>query len=105
MNFGEVFRPDFLVIALFLNGLGGIIKYRAPKIPNALIPVILLGTSFVMCAVWGYATSQFLGSARWVDSLLVCGVAHGTVMAGIAVLGWDAVFGLWKFGLRKEGQE
>ena len=70
--------------------------------PNNLIPIILWAVSFVISAVWGYFTSGYMGGARWVDALVICGVAHGTVVTGIAVLGWDAVFGLWKNGLKKK---
>lgn len=101
MDLNTVIRPEFIVIALWVNALGAIIKYRTP-LPTKLLPIILFCVAFVMCAVWGYFTSVYMGSARIVDSLLIAGLIHGGVVTSIAVFGWDAFYGVYKHGLTKK---
>ncbi|MEA4865367.1 MAG: hypothetical protein VB088_08215 [Sphaerochaeta sp.] len=98
MDLAAVIRPDFIVVSLLLLLLGMILKYRT-KLFNKLIPSVLFAVSFVICAIWGYFTSPYAGSARWVDSLLMAGIVHGGVATSIAVWGWDTMYGLFKSGL------
>ena len=50
MDFNTLIRTDFIVIALFLNAIGAILKYRTP-LDNKLIPSVLFAISFVVCNV------------------------------------------------------
>ena len=98
MDMNTIIRPDFIVVALFLNVLGAILKYRTP-ITNKLLPVVLFGVGFVICAIWGYGTSVYAGGARVMDTLLMCGIIHGTIVTAIACWGWDMLHGAYKVGL------
>ncbi|MFA6843840.1 MAG: hypothetical protein WCR33_05535 [Bacilli bacterium] len=101
MDFNTLIRTDFIVIALFLNAIGAILKYRTP-LDNRLIPSVLFAVSFLVCAIWGWFTSAYVGGTRWADSLLIAGLVHGTVATSIAVWGWDTFHGAFKHGLRKK---
>lgn len=104
LDLNKIVRPEFIVIALFLNALGAVLKYRTP-FPTKLLPLVLLAIATTTCAVWGWFTSSFIGGARWVDTILMAGIVHGAVVASIAVFGWDAVFGLFKYGLSRKGKK
>lgn len=95
MDIVTMIRPDFVTIALFLWILGAIIKYRT-ELANNTIPIVLFAVSFVLCTVWGYATSEYAGSVRWMDALLMCGLVHGLIVTAIAAYGWDVVNGIKK---------
>lgn len=104
MDLNTLIRPEFIVIALALNALGAILKYRSP-FPTKLLPLVLLAVALVICSVWGWFTSVYVGASRWVDSLLMAGVVHGGVVTSLAVFGWDAVYGVFKVGLRKKNSK
>ena len=104
MDLNTVIRPEFIVIALALNALGAILKYRT-SLPAKLLPLVLLAVALPICAVWGWFTSVHTGGARWADSLLIAGLVHGSVVTALAVFGWDAAYGLFKFGLRKKNSK
>lgn len=104
MDFNTLIRTDFIVIALFLNAIGAILKYRTP-LSNKLIPSVLFAISFVVCATWGWFTSVYAGGARWADSLLIAGLVHGVVVTSIATWGWDTFYGAFKNGLGKKKKE
>lgn len=101
MDMNEIIRPSFIVIAMFLNILGVILKYRTP-IFNKLLPAILFSVGFSICAVWGWFTSVYLDGARVMDALLICGLVHGFIVTSIAVMGWDTIYGFYKNGLNKK---
>lgn len=100
VDLNTVIRPAFVVIALFANMLGAILKYRTP-LPNKLLPLVLFAVCFFACGIWGYNTSLYGGTARWVDAIFMCGLIHGTIVTSIAVWGWDTVYGLYKNGLKR----
>lgn len=104
VDFNTLIRTDFFVIAPFLNAIGAILKYRT-WIANKMLPLILFAVSFVICAVWGWFTSSYVGGARWVDSLLIAGLIHGMVVTSIAVWGWDTFYGAWKSGLGRNNKK
>ena len=104
MDFNTLIRTDFIVIALFLNAIGAILKYRTP-LSNKLIPSVLFAISFVVCATWGWFTSVYAGGARWADSLLIAGLVHGMVVTSIATWGWDTFYGAFKHGLGKKKEK
>jgi len=87
VDYNMLIRPEFIVIALFINALGAILKYRT-WLANKMLPLILFAVAFIICAVWGWFTSSYVGGARWVDSLLIAGLIHGMVVTSIAVWGW-----------------
>ena len=95
MDITAMIRPDFVTIALFLWILGAVLKYRTDLTNNA-IPAILLGVSFVICSIWGYATSMYVGSVRMIDAIIMCGLVHGLIVTAIAAYGWDVVNGIKK---------
>lgn len=95
-------RPAFIVIALFCNVVGAILKYRTP-LANKLLPIVLFAVAFVICAVWGWFTSIYAGGARWVDTLMICGLIHGVIVTSIATFGWDSVYGIYKTGISRKG--
>ena len=70
-----------------------------------LLPLVLLAVALPICAVWGWFTSVHTGGARWADSLLIAGLVHGSVVTALAVFGWDAVYGVFKVGLRKKNSK
>jgi len=104
VDYNMLIRPEFIVIALFINALGAILKYRT-WIANKMLPLILFAVAFVICAVWGWFTSSYVGGARWVDSLLIAGLIHGMVVTSIAVWGWDTFYGAWKSGLGRNNKK
>jgi Kef-type K+ transport system membrane component KefB len=104
MDYNVLIRPEFVVIALFVNALGAILKYRTP-LNNKLLPLVLFAVAFVICAVWGWFSSVYAGGARWADSLLIAGLVHGGVVTSIAVFGWDAIYGVYKHGLGKKKEK
>lgn len=104
MDMNLIIRTDFIVIALFLSILGMILKYRTP-LDNKLIPTVLGSVGFVISVIWGWNTSVLIGSARWVDALLYCGIIHGFIVTAGAVYGWDFIYGWYKFGLNKKREE
>ena len=106
MDMNVIVRSDFIVIALFLSILGMILKYRTP-LENKLIPSILLAVGVFISIIWGWNTSVFTGSKRWVDAILYCGVIHGGIVTAIAAYGWDTIYGWYKvgiFGKKKVGE-
>jgi len=96
-------RPEFLTISLALGILGAVLKYKTDKkkVPRGLIPLILFGVSFLICATWGYQLSDFQGGRRWVETLLIYGIVHGLVTAGISSWFWSAFHGAYKVMLEK----
>lgn len=99
MDLASMMRPDFVTIALFLWVLGAILKYRT-DITNNGIPLILFAVAFVVSSAWGWSTSEYVGGARVVDALVICGIVHGLIVTAIAAYGWDVVNGIKK-GLKK----
>lgn len=95
MDFVTMIRPDFVTIALFLWILGAILKYRT-NLENGIIPIILFVVSFVLCTIWGYCTSEYIGNTRLVDAFIMCGLIHGAIVTAIAAYGWDVVNGIKK---------
>lgn len=104
LDLNKIVRPEFIVIALFLNATGAILKYRTP-FPTKLLPLALASVAVTACAVWGWFTSNFIGGARWVDTILMAGIVHGVVVASIAVFGWDVIYGSFKYGLSRKGKQ
>lgn len=97
MDMNTIIRSDFIVIALFLSILGMILKYRTP-LENKLIPSVLLMVGVSISIIWGWNTSVFVGSKRWVDAILYCGFIHGMIVTAIASYGWDTIYGWYKVG-------
>lgn len=97
-------RIDFFTVAIFLSIIGAILKYRTPC-PNKLIPTLLFGIAFFVCSVWGYFSSFYIGGARLVDALLMCGLIQGVVVSAIATWGWDVVYGIYKVGFQRNKKE
>lgn len=94
MELAHIVRPEFVILVLFLSGLGSILKYRTP-IDNKLIPVVLFATAFLLGASTGYVHSV---EARWFEALVTGGLVNGGTATAIAVFGWDAFYGLYKKG-------
>jgi len=92
-------RPEFIVLALFLNILGGILKYRTP-VSNELLPLILFLVACIASTIWGYGL--VLGTGRALRAFVMYGIVHGTVVTAIAVYGWDLIYGLYRYGIKKK---
>lgn len=92
-------RTELLGWSALLLGLGWVIKHRT-LIPNSWIPVILFGVGFLVSSVWGWVTSIYIGVARWMDALVMCGLVQGLIITSIATWGWDTVHGFLKYGVR-----
>lgn len=101
MDMNTIIRSDFIVIAVFLSILGMILKYRT-SLENKMIPSVLLLVGVIISIIWGYNTSVFVGSRRWIDAILYCGFIHGLIVTAIAVYGWDLIYGWYKVGLLKK---
>ena len=97
MGLEHLIRSEFVTMTLFLVGLGAVLKYRTP-LDNRLIPVVLFGVAFAIGSCIGYSHSLAVGGARAIDAFVDGGVVNGGVATGIAVFGWDALFGLYKRG-------
>jgi FtsH-binding integral membrane protein len=100
-DWNSIIREHFIVLILFINSLGGILKHRT-KIDNNLLPIVLFVVAFISSAFWGSLTSVYDGWRYWADVFVASGLFHGGVVTAIAVFGWDAVHGVWKRGLRKK---
>lgn len=96
MGIFDMIRPDFGVIILFMISIGYILKTYVPSLTNRYIPLVLIGISFISCAVWGYASSQFIGKPQIIDAILYCGLFQGVPIALFASGGWDAFHGVTK---------
>ena len=99
MDLQNFLRPDFVTIALFLWIVGAVLKYRT-ELSNNAIPLTLFAVAFVISSIWGWFTSTYIGSARIVDALVICGLVHGVIVTAIAAYGWDVVNGIKK-GFKK----
>lgn len=100
MELANLVRPEFVTLTLFLVGLGSILKYRTP-LDNKLIPVVLFGTAFLIGASTGFIHAD---EAKWFEAIVNGGLVNGGTATAIAVMGWDAFFGLYKKG-RKGGKQ
>lgn len=98
VDFNQIIRPNFVFLVLLLNIIGSVLKHRT-DLDNKLIPLVLFGVSFFSLSLWGWFSSEMIGSARIVDTFFTSGLVHGVVITAIATYGWDVVHGSWKHGL------
>jgi len=94
MELANLVRPEFVILVLFLSGLGSVLKYRTP-VDNKLIPAVLFGTAFLIGASSGYVNAT---EYRWYEALVTGGLVNGGTATAIAVFGWDAFHGVYKKG-------
>lgn len=100
-DWNSIIREEFIVLILFISSLGGVLKNRT-KLDNDLLPIVLFVVAFFVSSILGSLTSKYEGWRFWTDVFIASGLFHGGVITSIAVFGWDAVYGLWKRGLRKK---
>lgn len=78
MDFNSVLIPEFVILAVFLYGLGMAMK-TVPRFPNWLIPIVLAVVGIGLGAVYG---PMALSGYPW---------PYYVMMGGIAA--WAAVWG------------
>lgn len=94
-----VITSGMLAIALTLNLLGSVLKYRTGT-PNELIAVILTAVSFLiwcLIGVWKNAGNGLYGGAFWYEVLFANGFSLGLPTAALAITGWDILHGIHRF--------
>lgn len=94
MQLANLVRPEFVILVLFLSGLGSVLKYRT-ALDNTLIPAVLFGVAFLIGASSGYIHAT---EYRWYEALVTGGLVNGGTATAIAVFGWDAFHGAYKKG-------
>lgn len=96
MGFLSVFDLDLLPWIVFIVILGRTLK--KVNIPAWLppLPVILLFTSFVVCALFGWFHSTVEGSERMVRTVLVYGLGNGCFVGLLSMGGYDIAHAFMK---------
>lgn len=94
MELANLARPEFVILVLFLNGLGSVLKYYT-TIQNRLIPIVLLGVAFLLETYMGYR-----GSSGLFDAIVTGGLVNGGTATAIAVFGWDMIYGAFRKGTK-----
>ena len=94
MELANLARPEFVILVLFLNGLGSVLKYYT-TIENRIIPLVLLGVAFLLETYMGYR-----GSSGWIDAIVTGGLVNGGTATAIAVFGWDMIYGVFRRGTK-----
>lgn len=99
-----VISSGMLAVALILNLIGSVLKYRTGT-PNELIAVVLAAVSFFLwCLIGIWKTAGYCsGSAFWYEVIFANGISLGLPTVAMAVFGWDILHGIHKH--RKERKE
>ena len=98
-----VISSGMLAVALILNLLGSVLKYRTGT-PNELIAVILTAISFILwCLIGAWKSLDMYGAEFWYEVIFTHGISLGLPTSALAITGWDILHGLHRF--RKNRRE
>ena len=95
---GFIITSGLLAVALILNLIGGVLKYRTGT-PRELIAVILSVISVLIWTAIGlwHAYGVQPTEAYLYSAIVEYGIFLGLPCAAMAIMGWDSLHGIWKF--------
>ncbi len=91
-----IVSSGMLAIALILNLIGSVLKYRTGT-PNELIAIALtLISSAIWCLIGIWKCWGLEGAAFWYGIFVENGLFLGLPTAAMAITGWDILHGVHK---------
>lgn len=84
MEFMEYIKPELVVLAVALYGLGMLLK-MSEKIKDKMIPLLLIVAGIVLATIWVLATSVMQTYQDWLMAIFTS-VVQGILCAAAAVL-------------------
>lgn len=81
MDFLQYIKPELLILLPVLYGIGAIIK-KIPKIPDWLIPFILLLVSVIITFIYVLAMSGFAFTGELIATSLIQGICLALATVG-----------------------
>lgn len=92
-----IISSGILAVALILNLIGSVLKYRTGT-PNELLAIVLTVISFVLwCLIGTWKTLSFMGSINWYSIIVENGIFLGLPTVAMAITGWDILHGIHRF--------
>ena len=102
-----IVSSGMLAIALILNLIGSVLKYRTGT-PNELIAIALtLISSAIWCLIGIWKCWGLEGAAFWYEVIIENGLFLGLPTAALSITGWDILHGLHSFrkARKEEGKK
>ena len=102
-----IISSGMLAVALILNLIGSVLKYRTGT-PNELIAIVLsLVSVFLWCLIGVWKSLGLEGAGFWYEVIIENGLFLGLPTAALSITGWDILHGLHSFrkARKEEGKK